>query len=225
MEKRRPHFHQRNQRSALTPLKYHKLQGTITGVDLSLKGKDSGIATIHPRTHRCTIRSRGRIGLLLSDLRREKPSLLVIDAPLSLPEQGKDWRECEKKLQRYGLQPHSFSLPSMRKLARRGRKLERKAKDLLGGTCEVFETFPAGSFKLLGFQKKPRKRKARRKALNKLTSMYDLSLKREDLSPDELDALVCCLAGVSYWSKKFPHTKIETGDCQLLLAGNCSEKT
>lgn len=185
----------------------------IFGVDMAHRGNPSGVGILNLQDRRLKLH-KITLSEILSKIRDKRPDLLVIDAPLSLPEKGESWRTCEEKLIKRGFHPLPLTLPSMRELSLAGRLLKEKAEKFVK---HVFETFPAASFRILGIKKKPKTKKERRKVVMKLSKLYQLEIKREILSEDELDAFICCLAGFS-WIKG-NYTEISAENCRLILVG------
>ncbi len=97
---------------------------------------------------------------LLGLVDRVRPSLAVIDAPLSLPlgraslddRSGPHFRECDRELRRLGIRFFPLTLGPMRMLTDRGMRL---AEAIRRAGIEVLEGYPGGSQDLLGI---PRKR-------------------------------------------------------------------
>lgn len=186
----------------------------ILGVDLSHAKHKSGLAILNLRDRTCYTQHITTLEEILLKIRERMPSLLLIDAPLSLPNKGEAWRGCEEKLLELGAHPLPFTFPSMRQLAKRGQTLEKQAETLIP---YVFETFPAGSFKVLGFEAKPKTKKERDKAVQRLSKLYKVKLNTENPTKDELDAFMCCLAGFSWVLGCC--TEVSAKNCRIILAG------
>lgn len=144
--------------------------------------------------------------------------LVMIDAPLSLPEgrrsieeRGPHFRECDRLLKKSGYRFFPISLGPMRMLTERGMRL---ASILRSKGLEVLETFPGAMYDLLGIDRRDK---------NAILSLYkSLPFELEDrpYSQDELDAVACWLAGVCYlmgkvltFSGKDGKIVVATGEC------------
>lgn len=110
--------------------------------------------------------------------------------------------------------PLPLTLPSMQVLAKRGINLKNAAKK---DVPYIFETFPAASFHILGFEKKPKTQFERTKAVRTLAERYGITVERELLSKDELDAFMCCLAGFCWMVGDYTQVKAE--NCRIILVG------
>lgn len=125
-----------------------------------------------------------------------EPSVVAIDAPLSLPKTGQTLRSCDKKLIEMNIRVFPPTLYGMRILTERAIKL-RERLEALG--YRVIEVYPGGAQDLLGI---PRKNKG----LNLLKQgLIKLGVKglRCDEKGHELDAITCSLVGVAYLEDKF----------------------
>lgn len=127
-------------------------------------------------------------------------SLVMIDAPLSLPEgrksledRGPHFRECDLKLRSMGIKFFPISLGPMRLLTERGMRI-RRALEKKG--IEVYETFPGGVYDRLGVKRKDRR------AIRELFLSFGLPLEERSYSQDELDAIACFLVGVCHLEGK-----------------------
>jgi predicted nuclease with RNAse H fold len=120
--------------------------------------------------------------------------LVMIDAPLSLPEgresiedKGPHYRECDLKLKSMGIRFFPISLGPMRLLTERGIRirgeLEKKG-------IQILETFPGGVYDRLGVKRKDKR------AIRELYLRLGLPLEERNYSQDELDAIACFLVGV-----------------------------
>lgn len=133
---------------------------------------------------------------LISFVRKVNPSLIAIDAPLSLPKGrcclekdcecavGGHFRKAEREIRPYGrVLPLTFR--GMKMLTLRGIELGKALKK----EHMVIETHPRTNQKLLGF-----------KDLEKdLNEIYDLP---EDQSEHELDAILAAIVGCIYLKEK-----------------------
>ncbi|PMP77972.1 MAG: DUF429 domain-containing protein [Sulfurihydrogenibium sp.] len=126
--------------------------------------------------------------------------LVMIDAPLSLPEGrlsleeiGPHFRECDIKLREMGIKFFPLTLGPMRMLTKRAISI----KDTLSKEgIHSIETFPGG---LYDIYKVNRKEKDAIKNLYKKLGFY---LEERDYFQDELDAVACLISGIRYVSSK-----------------------
>lgn len=116
------------------------------------------------------------------------PSLVAIDAPLSLPRAGYT-RKVDREMHKLGLPVLPPMFPAMRKLTLRGIRL---AGQLTAKGLEVIEVHPTSSRKVLGLP--VRGRKAVQEALMAIGLRGDLEAK--PLSMHELDAITAALTAI-----------------------------
>ena len=125
-----------------------------------------------------------------------KPSLIAIDAPLSLPKgrksleenNGIHLRECDKELLRRKIKFFPITLGPMRLLTKRGIRLKEVLKKR---GFQVIEVYPGGAQDIW---KIPRKQKSL-KGLMEGLKRFGIKGLREDLNDHELDAVTCALVG------------------------------
>jgi hypothetical protein len=141
----------------------------VVGIDLAGSPKNP--------TGFCVLSEKAKTKLLYSDeeiieeVKKVKPRVIAIDAPLWLPKENQAWRPCERLLLQRGFKPLSLLLPSMRLLALRAKRL---AEIFRKEGIEVIEVFANASEKILGLSKEKYKNK------------------------DEYDALICALTAKAY---------------------------
>ncbi len=133
---------------------------------------------------------------VLQRTRDSKPSVVAIDAPLSLPpgrksiedRTGEHLRESDRELLRRGIKFFPITLGPMRKLTARGIELRRI---LEGEGFRVIEVYPGGAQDMLGISRK-------RQGLDRLKmGLEDLGIKgiHTAVSDHELDAVTCAYVG------------------------------
>lgn len=133
---------------------------------------------------------------IVSKTAENKPKIVAIDAPLSLPT-GREsieertkvhLRECDKELLKRGIRFFPVTLGPMRKLTSRGialRKiLERKH-------LKVIEVYPGGAQDILGIPRKQRGLQKLRAGLEE----YGIKGLDNRMTDHELDAVTCALVG------------------------------
>ena len=128
-----------------------------------------------------------------------RPSIIAIDAPLSLPlgrrslddRDGPHLRDCDKALKALGIRFLPVTLGPMRALTARGIRL----KSILEGRgFTVIEVYPGGAQDVLGIPRKTVSLTLLREGLEKL----GVKGLRADATADELDAVTAALVGMFY---------------------------
>lgn len=161
---------------------------------------------------------------ILDFVREARPTLVPIDAPLSLPNgrrtvhdrSGEHLRECDRELLRRGIRFFPITLGPMRMLTERGLVLK---KPLVAMGYQTVECYPGAAQDLWGI---PRQHKDRLGLLKGLRKLGLRGLKKSATS-DELDAATAALVG--RWSLSGQglmlggRTGILTPDCE----GRCKE--
>jgi hypothetical protein len=140
---------------------------------------------------------------VLKRIEENKPKVLAIDAPLSLPagresiEQRTNvhLRECDKELLKRGIKFFPVTLGPMRKLTTRGINLRRILENM---HFKVIEVYPGGAQDVLGIPRKQQGLERLRVGLEKLGVM-GLSNRMSD---HELDAVTCALVGKLWLERK-----------------------
>lgn len=139
---------------------------------------------------------------------KEKPHVVSIDSPLSLPEgrisvfdddPGRDtygiMRYCERVLKKRGVNVYPALLPSMQRLTARGIRL---AAAFRAQGYPVVESYPGAAQDIMGI---PRKQKGLEYLEQGLAEFgVSGSFVKEQVSHDELDAITSALVGVFFWS-------------------------
>jgi len=133
---------------------------------------------------------------ILNFVQETRPTLIPIDAPLSLPKgrrtihdrSGKHLRECDRALLRLGIRFFPVTLGPMRMLTERGLALKRK---LMALGYRAVECYPGAAQDLWEI---PRQHKDRLGLLNGLRTLGLRGLKKTATS-DELDAATAALVG------------------------------
>ncbi|WP_424354293.1 DUF429 domain-containing protein [Methanobacterium sp. MBAC-LM] len=140
---------------------------------------------------------------ILSYINKKKPSLIVIDAPLSLPKgrcclskdcscskKGGHFREAEVEMRKYG-RTLPLTFRGMRMLTERGIKIADKLRE----EYAVLESHPRTVQKILGLSN----------LYEDLTKYFELP---ENVSEHELDAALLVISGIFYTQGEF----MEFGD-------------
>ncbi|MEN6551668.1 MAG: DUF429 domain-containing protein [Methanobacterium sp.] len=174
----------------------------IIGIDLSGKPENpTGICFLDVHNlHFSTLFENKDI---LNHISMKKPSLIVIDAPLSLPKgrcclskdcscskKGGHFRKAEMEMRKYG-RTLPLTFRGMRMLTERGIQIAERLKD----EYIVLESHPRTIQKILGFSN----------LYEDLKNYFELP---ENISEHELDAALLVIAGVFYMRGEF----MEFGD-------------
>lgn len=140
---------------------------------------------------------------ILDLIEKEKPDLIAIDAPLSLPKGRKSlkkrsklhFRKCDRELWKLKIKFFPITLGPMRKLTQRGIKLRK----ILEKRFKVIEVYPGASQDILKIARKQKGLKKLKKGLEGL----GIKILKKKLSGDELDAITAAYTGWLYLKKKF----------------------
>ncbi len=133
---------------------------------------------------------------ILDFVKEARPTLVPIDAPLSLPNgrqtvhdrSGEHLRECDRELLRRGIRFFPITLGPMRMLTERGLALKKRLTKM---GYQAVECYPGAAQDLWGI---PRQHKNRLGLLNGLRKLGLRGLKKSATS-DELDAATAALVG------------------------------
>jgi len=136
---------------------------------------------------------------ILSIVSREKPDLVTIDAPLSLPpgrrsihqRNGEHFRPCDLELRRRKIPFFPITLGPMRSLTERGISLKGRIEKR---GFQALEIYPGGAQDIWGIPRVKHDMKGLREGLCRL-GIKEL---REDSSGHELDAATAALVGCLY---------------------------
>lgn len=184
----------------------------VVGVDLAGSPKrDTGICILTDDLEARTfiVHSDDEI---LDVVVREKPDLVAIDAPLSIPKGRRDiedrsgphLRECDRMLLERGIKFFPITLGPMRQLTKRGIELKRKLEAL---GFRVIEVFPGGAQDVLGIPRKTRGLEGLREGLRAL----GIKGVRNDATGDELDAITAAYVGLLFLKGEAEELKGEDG--------------
>jgi uncharacterized protein YprB with RNaseH-like and TPR domain/predicted nuclease with RNAse H fold/dephospho-CoA kinase len=142
---------------------------------------------------------------------REKPALVSIDSPLSLPEGrirvGDDdpgraqfgiMRRCERELKRRGINVYPSLLPSMQGLTQRGIRLAGRFR---AEGIPVIESYPGAAQDIMGIPRKGAGEKYLRQGLSEfgIRGTYETEI----VSHDELDAITSAIVGSFFLADQF----------------------
>jgi predicted nuclease with RNAse H fold len=175
----------------------------ILGIDLAGSEKrKTGICILNEKMEAncfCLFKNREILDLI----EKEKPDLIAIDAPLSLPRGRKSlkkkskihFRKCDKELWKFGIKFFPITLGPMRKLTERGIKLRK----ILEKKYKVIEVYPGATQDILKIPRKQKGLKKLKKGLEKL----GIKILKKNPNGDELDAITCAFTGLLYLKGKF----------------------
>lgn len=141
---------------------------------------------------------------IIKNILEEKPKIIAIDAPLSLPKGRKSLekksnihlRECDKELLKRKIKFFPITLGPMRKLTKRGIKLKRILNEK---GFEVIEVYPGGAQDLLKIPRKNEDLEGLRKGLEALGIKGLL----KNMTDHELDAITSAYVAKLYLEKKY----------------------
>ncbi len=165
----------------------------IMGLDLAGSEKrDTGFCFLGRKTDVKILHTDKEI---LEEIRKCKPKLVAIDAPLSLPKgrrniedrKGPHFRKCDLELRRLGIRFFPITLGPMRMLTQRGMALKKKIQRL---GPEVIEVYPGATYDVFGVKRKDRKQIA--------SWLKKHGIKTKAWTQDEFDAVACALTGRWY---------------------------
>ncbi len=174
----------------------------VLGIDLvGSEKRKTGICILNGKlkaTCFCVFKDKEILDLV----KREKPDLIAIDAPLSLPKGRKNlkkksnihFREADRELLKLKIKFFPITLGPMRKLTERGIKL----KKILEKNYKVIEVYPGATQDIL---KIPRKQKGKEK-LKKGLEKFGIKFFKKNLNEDELDSATCAFTGFLFLKGK-----------------------
>jgi predicted nuclease with RNAse H fold len=173
----------------------HRTPPVVVGIDLAgSPRRPTGLCLLRGFTAAaCVVFSDDDI---LEMVRRARPDLVPIDAPLSLPKgrrtihdrSGAHLRDCDRELLRLGIRFFPITLGPMRMLTTRGLALKRKLSAM---GYRTIECYPGAAQDVWGF---PRQH---RNLQGLLTGLRKLGVRglRKTATGDELDAVTAALVG------------------------------
>jgi len=174
----------------------------VVGVDLAgIPRRPTGICILNGFL--------ARTSLLYSDediigcIQQERPALVTVDAPLTLPPGRKSiqernqqhFRPCDMELRRRHIPFFPITLGPMRKLTERGIKLRSLLEER---GMDVMEAYPGGAQDVLGLPRVKHNLAGLKKGLRKL----GITGLRKDISDHELDAVTAAYTGLLYLDGK-----------------------
>jgi len=161
----------------------------IIGIDLAGKEENpTGLAIWRNKSvETCLIYTDNEI---LEKIKRIKPKIVAIDAPLKLPKSG-IFRKVDKELIRKGYRVFPPGLPAMKTLTLRAVRLNRL---IIKAGIQTIEVHPTSTRKALGMPTKDWK------TIQDILKRIGLagSLRQRLLTPHELDAVTAALTGYLY---------------------------
>jgi hypothetical protein len=178
----------------------------VVGIDLAGSEKrNTGFCILNEKLF-CKTKILKKDEEIIEEVKKVKPEIISIDAPLSLPKgrkcledrKGPHLRECDKALAKMGIKFFPLTLGPMRKLTERGMKL-KKTFNKMG--YEVIESFPGAMQDILKIPRKKRGLEKLRKGLIKIGIKGDVE--KKEITHDELDAICCALVGKLYLQNNF----------------------
>ncbi|MGC8924261.1 MAG: DUF429 domain-containing protein [Candidatus Micrarchaeia archaeon] len=173
----------------------------ILGIDLAGSNRrDTGVSTLCGKkfVYIGKVKTDDEI---MNIIKKFRPVLVAVDAPLTLPKGRKDiddkngvhFRECDLELRRLGIRFFPITIGPMRMLVKRGIRL-KKIIEKLG--IRVVEVFPGASYDIFGIDRKNREKIVLR--FRKMRYVFD----KRKYTQDELDGMCCAITGQMVLSKK-----------------------
>jgi predicted nuclease with RNAse H fold len=175
----------------------------ILGIDLAGSEKrKTGICILNEKMEAncfCLFKNREILDLI----EKEKPDLIAIDAPLSLPKGRKSlkrkskihFRKCDRELWKFKIKFFPITLGPMRKFTERGIKLRK----ILEKKYKVIEVYPGATQDILKIPRKQGGLKKLKRGLEKL----GIKILKKNLNGDELDAITSAFTGFLYLKGKY----------------------
>lgn len=191
-----PPFNTIPERSILSWMKGKSF--SVLGVDLAgVAHRPTGVCLLKNRKAHTSLAYIDQDILDLAD--REKPDIVVIDAPLTLPpgrtsinqKNGSHFRECDLELRRRGIPFFPITLGPMRQLTERGIRLRFSLESRGFRAAEVY---PGGAQDIWGIPRAKHSMTGLQRGLQNL----GLTGLREDITDHELDAAAGALVGLLF---------------------------
>ena len=140
---------------------------------------------------------------IVSKTMENKPKVVAIDAPLSLPAGRKSieqrtkvhLRECDRELLKRGIKFFPVTLGPMRKLTSRGIIIRRI---LESKHFKVIEVYPGGAQDILRIPRKQHGLQELRRGLEE----FGIKGLHDEMNDHELDAVTCALVGKLFLERK-----------------------
>jgi predicted nuclease with RNAse H fold len=159
----------------------------VIGIDLAASSKNpTGWALLKNKTVKTQLLHTDKE--ILNTLKNH-PTLIAIDAPLSLPKKGEFFRKTDKKMIRKGYRVLPPNFPAMKKLTLRAIRLNRLIEEK---TYKAIEVHPTSTRKSL--QMPPKEWKTIQEILKNLGLKGEIETK--PLAPHEIDAVTAALTAV-----------------------------
>ncbi len=150
----------------------------FAGIDPAARERNiTGIAIINEG--RIEIYSAHRDDEIIKKIEKYEPSIVAIDAPMSLED-----RNVDIYLRKYGAL--SLKIPAMQELAKRGMRIKR----ILENKYKVIEVFPTATAKILGFYDMKKKN-----MLSYFGEKFDIAKVRNE---HEVDAIIAAYTAFLY---------------------------
>jgi uncharacterized protein YprB with RNaseH-like and TPR domain/predicted nuclease with RNAse H fold/dephospho-CoA kinase len=201
----------------VSPPSFHALfagtraeQATVVGIDLTgSESRPSGWCSLHGNVAQTRMVSTD--DELLALILEERPSVVSIDSPLSIPfgrsrvddgDPARDeygiMRRCERELKRRGINVYPCLLPSMQGLTRRGMLLAQRIRS---HGIPVIESYPGAAQDIMGIPRKGAGVEFLRSGLADFG--ISGSFAEESVTHDELDAITSAIVGSFFLSGRY----------------------
>jgi predicted nuclease with RNAse H fold/uncharacterized protein YprB with RNaseH-like and TPR domain/dephospho-CoA kinase len=198
-------------------------EAVVVGIDLTgSEARPSGWCVLRgPHAETCTVSSDDE---MFSRVIAERPALVSIDSPLSIPfgrvrvedddpgrEQFGIMRRCERELKRRGINVYPCLLPSMQGLTRRGMRLAERFRS---AGISVIESYPGAAQDIMGIPRKGAGAEFLKQGL------ADFGIKGpfrdHSVSHDELDAITSAIVGSFFLSGHFEALRGPSEDALII---------
>jgi predicted nuclease with RNAse H fold/uncharacterized protein YprB with RNaseH-like and TPR domain/dephospho-CoA kinase len=196
---------------------------TVIGIDLTgSEARPSGWCVLRANeAETCLIMTDDEI---IGRSMAERPAIISIDSPLSLPygrirveddDPGRSeygiMRRCERELKRRGINVYPCLLPSMQALTRRGMRMAARFRS---EGIPVIESYPGAAQDIMGIPRKGAGVEFLRQGLSDF-GICGSSL-NERISHDELDAITSAIVGSFFLSSRYEALRGPSEDALII---------
>ena len=183
---------------------------TVVGIDLTgSEARPSGWCVLRGnKAYTCTVSTDEE---MVARILNERPALVSIDSPLSMPfgrtqvedcDPGRDefgiMRRSERELKRRGINVYPCLLPSMQRLTKRGMQL---ADTLRSAGIPVIESYPGAAQDIMGIPRKGAGEQFLKSGLSEFGVHGEFQV--SEVTHDELDAITSALVGSFFLAGKY----------------------
>ncbi len=168
----------------------------IIGIDLAVPGKfKTGIAVLKLHNKYILVKVIDSVNIV-DEVIKEKPQIVAIDAPLTIPSRGIN-RLIEIKARRFGLKLLPPLMSGMRKLTEYAVKIKNTLENY---GVKVIEVHPSSTLKVMNMS---------REEFLKIINNFFTIKSCGNLCTDEIDAIICAITGLLYYKQCYASLKDE----------------